>query len=92
MPDEAQTGPREAQQPGVQPRSCALVHFRGNDGSQVLDFFVALHQIFQPGIRIAAQVLVKERPNVVADQYEEARWHDPETNGYYQPIVTARNR
>ncbi len=24
--------------------------------------------------------------------YEEAYWHDPEANGYYQPIVTARNR
>ena len=24
--------------------------------------------------------------------YEEARWHDPEASGYYQPIVTARNR
>jgi hypothetical protein len=24
--------------------------------------------------------------------YEEARWHDPEESGYYQPIVTARNR
>ena len=24
--------------------------------------------------------------------YEEACWHDPEANGYYQPIVTARNR
>jgi len=23
--------------------------------------------------------------------YEETRWHDPEENGYYQPIVTARN-
>ena len=23
--------------------------------------------------------------------YEEARWHDPEISGYYQPIVTARN-
>jgi SAM-dependent methyltransferase len=24
--------------------------------------------------------------------FEEVRWHDPEANGYYQPIVTARNR
>jgi len=24
--------------------------------------------------------------------YEEACWHDPEASGYYQPIVTARNR
>ncbi len=24
--------------------------------------------------------------------YEEARWHVPEASGYYQPIVTARNR
>jgi len=24
--------------------------------------------------------------------YEEVRWHDPEASGYFQPIVTARNR
>ncbi len=24
--------------------------------------------------------------------YEEVRWHGPEASGYYQPIVTARNR
>ena len=24
--------------------------------------------------------------------YDEIFWHDPEGNGYYQPIVTARNR
>ncbi len=24
--------------------------------------------------------------------YEDVSWHDPEANGYYQPIVTARNR
>ncbi len=24
--------------------------------------------------------------------YEEARWHDSEASGYYQPIVTDRNR
>ncbi len=24
--------------------------------------------------------------------YEDVRWHGPEASGYYQPIVTARNR
>ena len=24
--------------------------------------------------------------------YEEVQWHEPETSGYYQPIVTARNQ
>ena len=24
--------------------------------------------------------------------YEEVRWHVPDASGYYQPIVTARNR
>ena len=24
--------------------------------------------------------------------YEDVCWHDPEANGYYQPVVTARNR
>ena len=24
--------------------------------------------------------------------FEEVRWHVPEASGYYQPIVTARNR
>ena len=29
---------------------------------------------------------------ILAAGYEDVRWHDPEASGYYQPIVTARNR
>ncbi len=51
-------------------------------GYELLDFETELRALLRDEIIAAVQ----------SAGYEEVRWHDPEENGYYQPIVTARNR
>ncbi len=54
-----------------------------NDGGyELLHFETELRALRRDEIMIAVQ----------GAGYEEARWHVPEASGYYQPIVTARNR
>ncbi len=54
-----------------------------NDGGYELKHFETEHRA----------LLRDEMMSAIRDAgYEDIRWHYPETSGYYQPIVTARNR
>jgi len=52
-----------------------------DDGYELNHFEIELRALLRDEIMEAVQ----------GAGYEEARWHDPEENGYYQPIITARN-
>jgi hypothetical protein len=53
-----------------------------DDGYELKHFETELRALLRDEIMTAVQ----------GAGYEEVRWHHPEASGYYQPIVTARNR